>query len=332
MDLQRNAHVGLDPNTIQELETLRGKLWSLQETFAAQIAYLKEPKYPFTWPDLLNKFNMLTAKFASLSEDFYGYIETGSNATLPKLMLHPYIPTTTEQETNISSVLLRTKLIPDIERLELETQAAVARELTSHTTEHHQHQHHHHQQQRQQNQGINNTDSNGVEDDERLIRTHYEQWTAHKQRHDRIAVDAANFVADLVNDYREDFLLRIEDQEAQEKENEEDEEEGEAKEKPKTEEEATWRKMGFPNQDTWRKWKLECLVNLYSSGKDEVPGSDLKKLATRPAWKEGCCPFDISRFSGRRFLRPITNSYLYSLSFLAFFFFFSSLFSTHTRW
>ncbi|ORZ01531.1 hypothetical protein BCR43DRAFT_487080 [Syncephalastrum racemosum] len=289
MDLQRNAHVGLDPNTIQELETLRGKLWSLQETFAAQIAYLKEPKYPFTWPDLLNKFNMLTAKFASLSDDFYGYIETGSNATLPKLMLHPFIPTTTEQETNISSVLLRTKLIPDIERLELETQAAVARELSSHTTDHHHHHHHHHNNNNINNNNDTNNNNNGAEDDEQLIRSHYEQWTSHKQRHDRIAVDAANFVADLVNDYREDFLLRIEDQEAQEKEENEDEEDrdrAEDKAKPEEQEEGdeAWEKMGFPNKETWRRWKLECLVNLYSSGKDEVPGSDLKKMATRPAY------------------------------------------------
>ncbi|CDS06984.1 hypothetical protein LRAMOSA09507 [Lichtheimia ramosa] len=251
MELHQQAQASLDPNTIQELEALRSKLYSLQETFASQIAYLKEPKYPFNWPDLLNKFNMLTAKFASLSEDFYGYIETGSNATLPKLMLHPYTPTTTEHETNILGVLLRTKLIPDIEKLELETQAALARELAL-------------EQQQHQGQQSN-------EDDEHLLRTRLDQWTKRRQRHDQIAVGAANFVNDLMNDHRDSFLQRFPEQEEEE---EEEEEEMEPKEP------AEWQKMGFPSEDVWRRWKLECLVNFNSSGKDQLPGSDLRKLAT----------------------------------------------------
>ncbi|KAF7726631.1 hypothetical protein EC973_008595 [Apophysomyces ossiformis] len=238
MELQ-HTQPSLDPNTIQELEALRGKLSSLQETLVTQIAYIKEPKYPLTWPDLLNKFNMLTAKFASLSEDFYSYTETGSNATLPKLMLHPYIPTASEQETNILSILLRTKLIPDIERLEAETQSAIARELL----EPHQ----------------DNTRSN-LENDEQWIRTRLDQWSELRQRHDRLAVDAMNFVSDLVNDHRDSFLQRYEEEE-----------------EDKTEPE--WVKMGFPSESIWRKWKLECMVNFYSSGKEELAGSDLKKLA-----------------------------------------------------
>ncbi|EIE88536.1 hypothetical protein G6F57_006838 [Rhizopus arrhizus] len=238
--------IQLDPNTYQELETLRNKLWSLQETFATHITYLKEPKYPFTWPDLLNKFNMLTAKFASLSEDFYRYTEKASTATLPKLMLHPYIPTTTEQETNILSVLLRTKLIPDIEKLEAETQAAIARDLVE-----------------PQQEGISNTTRI---DDEQLIKTQLDQWTELRSRHDRLAVDAAQFVAELSNDHKSNFLLRYEDQIEEEEEEEEEEQD--------------WEKMGFPNEEIWKKWKLECLMNFYSSGKSEVVGSDLKKLAT----------------------------------------------------
>ncbi|KAI7879740.1 hypothetical protein K492DRAFT_178448 [Lichtheimia hyalospora FSU 10163] len=251
MELHQQAQASLDPNTIQELEALRSKLYSLQETFASQIAYLKEPKYPFNWPDLLNKFNMLTAKFASLSEDFYGYIETGSNATLPKLMLHPYTPTTTEHETNILGVLLRTKLIPDIEKLELETQAALARELAL---------------EQQQHQGQHN------EDDEHLLKTRFDQWTKRRQRHDQIAVGAANFVNALNNDHRDSFLQRFPEEE--EEEESDNEEEIEPQEKPE------WQKMGFPSEDVWRRWKLECLVNFNSSGKDQLPGSDLRKQAT----------------------------------------------------
>lgn len=258
MELHQQAQASLDPNTIQELEALRSKLYSLQETFASQIAYLKEPKYPFNWPDLLNKFNMLTAKFASLSEDFYGYIETGSNATLPKLMLHPYTPTTTEHETNILGVLLRTKLIPDIEKLELETQAALARELAL---------------EQQQHQGQQHN-----EDDEHLLRTRLDQWTKRRQRHDQIAVGAANFVNALMNDHRDTFLQRFPEEEEQEEEEEEQEDENKKDMEPQ--ETPEWQKMGFPSEDVWRRWKLECLVNFNSSGKDQLPGSDLRKLAT----------------------------------------------------
>jgi hypothetical protein len=245
----------LDPNTYQELEALRGKLWSLQETFSTHLTYLKEPKFPFTWPDLLNKFNMLTARFASLSEDFYNYTEKGSNATLPKLMVHPYIPTTTEQETNILSVLLRTKLIPDIEKLEAETQATIAQELLTDN---------------------NNTASQVVHnaDDEQLIYSQLKQWNQLLERHDRLAVDATNFISELSTDHRPNFMLRYEDQvdEEEDDDNEEDKDE-------EMEDEQEWEKMGFPSEEVWKKWKLECLMNFYSSGKSEIIGSDLKKLA-----------------------------------------------------
>ncbi|KAI8640012.1 hypothetical protein BD408DRAFT_330646, partial [Parasitella parasitica] len=244
----------LDPNTYQELEALRGKLWSLQETFSTHLTYLKEPKFPFTWPDLLNKFNMLTAKFASLSEDFYNYTEKASNATLPKLMVHPYIPTTTEQETNILSVLLRTKLIPDIEKLEAETQATIAQELLS-----------------DNNNATTTSQMSHNADDEQLIYSQLNQWNQLLERHDRLAVDAANFISELSTDHRPNFMLRYEDQIDQEDDDQEDEEMGEEEE---------WEKMGFPSQEIWKKWKLECLLNFYSSGKSEVIGSDLKKLAT----------------------------------------------------
>lgn len=249
MDNSLQLQLQLDPNTYHELEALRGKLWSLQETFSTHLTYLKEPKYPFTWPDLLNKFNMLTAKFASLSEDFYNFTETGSNATLPKLMVHPYIPTTTEQETNILSVLLRTKLIPELEKLEAETQATIARELLADPVH-------------------NNTNGNTTTNmmDEQLIQSQLSQWNQLLERHDRLAVDATNFVSELANDHRSNFLLRYEDQI-----DEEDEE--------MEEEEKEWEKMKFPSKEIWKKWKLECLMNYYSSGKNELAGSDIKKLA-----------------------------------------------------
>lgn len=244
----------LDPNTYHELEALRGKLWSLQETFSTHLTSLKEPRYPFNWPDLLNKFNMLTAKFASLSEDFYSYTEAGSNATLPKLMIHPYIPTTTEQETNILSVLLRTKLIPDIEKLEAETQATIAQELIA-------------------DPAINSVMNKNV-DDEQLIQSQLKQWNQLLQRHDRLAADAAQFVTELASDHKPNFLLRYEDQ------IEEDSDEDMDMDNIEEDDEKEWEKMGFPSEDVWKKWKLECIMNFYSNGKSELVGSDIKKLAT----------------------------------------------------
>ncbi|KAI9315930.1 hypothetical protein BX666DRAFT_1952941 [Dichotomocladium elegans] len=252
MEQHQQPQISLDPNTIQELEALRSKLTSLQETFSSQIAYFKEPKYPFTWPDLLNKFNMLTAKFASLSDDFYGF----TDATLPKLMLHPYVPTSTEHETNILSVLLRTKLIPDIEKLELETQAALARELAN--------------EQDGAHNGGHLSQNNGT-DDESLLRARLQQWTARRQRHDRIATAAAQFVTNLAQNHRDNFPRRYP----------EDNQAFDDQQDPMVEKEPEWQKMGFPSEDAWRRWKLECLVSYYSSGKEQVPGSDLRKLATK---------------------------------------------------
>ncbi|KAI8975348.1 hypothetical protein BDF20DRAFT_801508, partial [Mycotypha africana] len=257
----------LDPNTYQELEALRGKLKSLQETIATHLAYLNDPNFPFTWPDLLNKFNMLTAKFATLSEDFYNSL-TGQHATLPKLMLHPFLPTTTEQETNILNVLLRTKLIPDIEKLEAETHAAIAQEMALADKE-----------------NINSTSNNNNihMEDEQLIHSQLDQWKSILERHDRLAGNATQFVTELSSDHRSNFLLRYEDQLDEESDEEEDEEEdleGDTTMQPATTDMKEWEKMGFPSEEVWKKWKLECLINFYSSGKSELVGSDLKKLAT----------------------------------------------------
>ncbi|ORX45263.1 hypothetical protein DM01DRAFT_1340076 [Hesseltinella vesiculosa] len=230
----------LDPHTMTELEALKGKLGSLQETLSTQIAYLKEPKFHFTWPDLLNKFNMLTAKFSSLSEDFYQQMQTGSTSTLPKLMLHPWHPPLTEQDTNIFSVLLRTKLIPDIEALEKDTIRAIQQTLppsasglpsTINTGPHH----HHH--------------------DEPLP---LDQWKSLRERHDRLAITAHRFIQQLATDHRDSFLERIEDDESEDEDTPE------------------WKQQGFGTEDDWKRFKLECMMTFYSMGKDELVGSDLK--------------------------------------------------------
>ncbi|KAH8554578.1 hypothetical protein BGW37DRAFT_480235 [Umbelopsis sp. PMI_123] len=234
----------LDPSTLQELESLRIKLQSLQDTFNTHLAYLRDPKYPFTWPDLLNKFNMLTAKFASLSEDFYAQLDPNSNSTLPKLMLHPQTPTTTESETQILSVLLRTKLIPDIERMEAQIQVAVATEF---------------------GEPDGNDGSGKAVDEDRVLRKQQEHWTKLINRHDQLAGQANEIVNELVANFRETNIAEAEQLERQRRE--------------LVAVEPAWKKEGFTNEEIWRRYQLECMASFFSSGQDELQGSDLKKLA-----------------------------------------------------
>lgn len=246
--------VYLDPHTVNELEALKGKLASLQETLSSHIAYLKEPKYHFTWPDLLNKFNMFTAKFTSLSEDFYQYTQTGSTATLNKLMLHPWNPPATEQDTNIVSVLLRTKLIPTIEALERDTTRMIQQEIKP-------------------------VDSSRKDQDQ-LTKEQLEQWKALRDRHDQLATNATAFIQQVISEHRESFFLRIEE-DGEEEEDDDDEDidlEGDSHmdDKKKTKEEPEWKQKGFPSEENWKKYKLECMMTFYSMGRSELAGSDLK--------------------------------------------------------
>lgn len=243
-DMESHSQPSLDPSTLQELESLRIKLQSLQDTVNTHLAYLRDPKYPFAWPDLLNKFNMLTAKFASLSEDFYAQLDPNSNSTLPKLMLHPQTPTTTESETQILSVLLRTKLIPDIERMEAQTQVAVAAEF---------------------NEPDGQDESGKLMDEDRVLKKKQEHWSKLINRHDQLAGQANEIVSELVANFRDTNVAEAEQLERQRKE--------------LATVEPVWKKEGFANEDIWRRYQLECMASFFSSGQDELQGSDLKKLA-----------------------------------------------------
>ncbi|KAI8097218.1 uncharacterized protein BX664DRAFT_325830 [Halteromyces radiatus] len=245
--MEQSTITYLDPHTIQELEALRGKLGSLQETLSTQIAYLKEPKFHFTWPDLLNKFNMLTAKFSTLSEDFHQFTQTGSTATLPKLMLHPWNPPLTEQDTNIFSVLLRTKLIPDIEAVEKETLRTMQQEMPEQQQ----------QLQLQQQQNLQQQQERRI-DEEQMIKDQLRQWQMLRERHDMLAVEAARLTQELAATYGDIILLRVED------------------DNDKSNQDPEWKQQGFSSEETWKRYKLECMMTFYSMGKDELAGSDLK--------------------------------------------------------
>ncbi|CAO3652233.1 unnamed protein product [Cunninghamella blakesleeana] len=208
---------------------------------------------------------MLTAKFTSLSEDFYQYTQTGSTATLNKLMLHPWNPPATEHDTNIVSVLLRTKLIPTIEAIERDTTKVIQQEIKS-----------------------NPTDNNlmGRKDQDQLTKEQLDQWKQLRERHDRLATDASNFIQELINQYRDAFLVRLEEGDSDE-EDEEEEEDGDEQmdlendtimnsKKKKEKEDPDWKKQGFQSEEAWKKYKLECMMTFYSMGKNELATSDLK--------------------------------------------------------
>ncbi|CAO3681701.1 unnamed protein product [Umbelopsis vinacea] len=199
---------------------------------------------PVRMANLLNKFNMLTAKFASLSEDFYAQLDPNSNSTMPKLMLHPQIPTTTESETQILSVLLRTKLIPDIERMETQIQGAVAAEF---------------------GEPDGQDDSGKLMDEDRVLKKKQEHWSKLIYRHDQLAGQANEIVNELVANFRETNLAEAEQLERQRRE--------------LAAVEPVWKKEGFASEEIWRRYQLECMASFFSSGRDELQGSDLKKLA-----------------------------------------------------
>ncbi|ORZ21615.1 hypothetical protein BCR42DRAFT_407934 [Absidia repens] len=256
----------LDPHTIQELEALRGKLGSLQETLSTQIAYLKEPKFHFTWPDLLNKFNMLTAKFSSLSEDFHQFTQTGSTATLPKLMLHPWTPPVTEQDTNIFSVLLRTKLIPDIEAVEKETLRTIQQEMPQQ-----QQQQWNLQQQQQQLQ-----QQERRVDDDQMIKEQIHQWQKLRERHDLLAEEAASLTQELSSRYGDVILLRVEEENNDNNQPVTSGMNSMMDDDDKEDQGPEWKQQGFTSEENWKRYQLECMMTFYSMGKDSLVGSDLK--------------------------------------------------------
>ncbi|KAJ2781949.1 hypothetical protein GGI15_003067 [Coemansia interrupta] len=111
---------------IAELEVLRRQLQQLHESFTAVINETR-PDNPnlISWPDLLSKFNILAAKYAVLNQAI-----TKKHAVLLKEMsIAPKTRPGSIHEQNIISVLLRTKLAPEIEQEEEEIRARAEAEL-----------------------------------------------------------------------------------------------------------------------------------------------------------------------------------------------------------
>jgi hypothetical protein len=158
-------------------------------------------------------------------------------------MLHPQIPTTTESETQILSVLLRTKLIPDIERMETQIQGAVAAEF---------------------GEPDGQDDSGKLMDEDRVLKKKQEHWSKLTYRHDQLAGQANEIVNELVANFRETNLAEAEQLERQRRE--------------LAAVEPAWKKEGFASEEIWRRYQLECMASFFSSGRDELQGSDLKKL------------------------------------------------------
>ncbi|KAJ1910878.1 hypothetical protein IWQ60_010420 [Tieghemiomyces parasiticus] len=102
-----------DAKQIAELESLRSKLQQLRDSF---LPFLQatDPRFPFTapWPEILNKFNILVARYVSLNR----VLSENHLSALRKMVLHPQEPVGTDQEQQVLAVLLRTKLVPEVEK------------------------------------------------------------------------------------------------------------------------------------------------------------------------------------------------------------------------
>ncbi|KAJ1647548.1 hypothetical protein LPJ64_001081 [Coemansia asiatica] len=102
---------------IVELETLRRQLQQLHESFTAVINETRPtPDNPslISWPDLLSKFNILAAKYAVLNQA----VGKKHAKLLKEMAVAPKTRPGSIHEQNIISVLLRTKLAPEIEQEE----------------------------------------------------------------------------------------------------------------------------------------------------------------------------------------------------------------------
>ncbi|KAJ1723820.1 hypothetical protein LPJ53_001889 [Coemansia erecta] len=111
---------------IAELEMLRRQLQQLHESFTAVINETR-PDNPnlISWPDLLSKFNILAAKYSVLNQA----ISKKHAGLLKEMSVAPKTRPGSIHEQNIVSVLLRTKLAPEIEQEEEEIRARAEAEL-----------------------------------------------------------------------------------------------------------------------------------------------------------------------------------------------------------
>ncbi|KAJ1957746.1 hypothetical protein IWQ62_005025 [Dispira parvispora] len=98
---------------IAELESLRTKLVQLHDSFTPFLQ-VTSPNYPYPvqWPEVLNKFNVLVARYVGLNRA----LADQQLSSLRKLILHPNEPVNSDHEQLVMSVLLRTKLTPDVEQ------------------------------------------------------------------------------------------------------------------------------------------------------------------------------------------------------------------------
>ncbi|CAO3651335.1 unnamed protein product [Cunninghamella echinulata] len=183
---------------------------------------------------------MFTAKFTSLSEDFYQYTQTGSTATLNKLMLHPWNPPATEQDTNIrynKNDSTRNQANRYIKK--------GSDQLTKEQLE----------QWKALRDRHDQLATNATAFIQQVISEHRESFFL------RIEEDDGEEEEDDDDDDDEDIDL---------------EGDSHMDDKKKMKEEPEWKQKGFSSEENWKKYKLECMMTFYSMGRSELASSDLK--------------------------------------------------------
>ncbi|KAF9973927.1 hypothetical protein BGZ73_002796 [Actinomortierella ambigua] len=111
------SHIFRPEVNVAALENVRTRLVQLQESILYFLRSIN-PDAPSTvsWPDLHSKFNVLIAKYLQLTNILADPTNEGRPTPLKHYTVYPHETPLTDQQVQHLSVLLRTKLTPEVEK------------------------------------------------------------------------------------------------------------------------------------------------------------------------------------------------------------------------
>ncbi|KAG0265742.1 hypothetical protein DFQ27_000393 [Actinomortierella ambigua] len=111
------SHMFRPEVNVAALENVRTRLVQLQESILYFLRSIN-PDAPSTvsWPDLHSKFNVLIAKYLQLTNILADPTNEGRPTPLKHYTVYPHETPLTDQQVQHLSVLLRTKLTPEVEK------------------------------------------------------------------------------------------------------------------------------------------------------------------------------------------------------------------------
>ncbi|KAG0233329.1 mediator of RNA polymerase II transcription subunit 8 [Actinomortierella wolfii] len=111
------SHIFRPEVNVAALESVRTRLVQLQESILYFLRSIN-PDAPsnISWPDLHSKFNVLIAKYLQLTNILADPTNEGRPTPLKNYTVYPHETPLTDQQVQHLSVLLRTKLTPEVEK------------------------------------------------------------------------------------------------------------------------------------------------------------------------------------------------------------------------